>query len=374
MNKVVALIISLAACAPLFAAPNATPNGASNGASKGASKNATTKNTVVTEIVNNLVNEGVQFHEQGQYDEAIAKYKQAEKKAPKNALVKYEMAFSYHAKHENDKALSYAKAAAKLDTKNLNENLYSLMGTIYDEKGMPDSAIAVYRKGFEKEPNSFNIPYNATITYMRQNNADSAYAWVKRSINNSRIHEGSYYYAGFIASLMGKWPQFYAYSMYSTFITKKDDIIRDNLSRLYGKTKYLVQKEGDELKLNSPNVKQTGSDSTVNKEFLLSLQTMFATDSIGTRKLYDKDSTSAQQTEFLIYILEKSIKLIAFTDEIDDPIQRFYQGLIRNRLVDAFIYTICEPIDRPTFAQWLIKNRSEQTRLYQWFNKEWLML
>ena len=162
--------------------------------------------------------------------------------------------------------------------------------------------------------------------------------------------------------------------MSTTVNTKKDEILRDHLSRLYVKTKYLVQKEGDELKLNSPNVKQTGSDSTVNNEFLLSLQTMFATDSIGARKLYDKDSTSAQQTEFLIYILEKSIKLIAFTDEIDDPIQRFYQGLIHNRLVDAFIYTICEPIDRPTFAQWLIKNRSEQTRLYQWFNKEWLML
>ena len=356
MNKVAILIFALAASSMLFAAPN------------DASKNA-----AVQDVVQNLVNQGVQFHEQGQYDEAIAKYKQAEKKAPKNALVKYEMAFSYHAKHDLDKALTYAKAATKLDTKGLNENLYSLMGTIYDEKGMPDSAIATYRKGFEKEPNSYNIPYNATITYMRQNNADSSYAWVKRSINNSRTHEGSYYYAGFIASQMGKWPAFYAYTMYSTFITKKGEIIRDNLSRLYGKTKYLVIKK-DNTERNNPNVKQTGSDSTVNNEFLLSIQTSLVTDSIGPRKFYDTDSTSAQQTEFLIHILDKCIKLIAFTDEIDDPIQRFYQGLIRERLTEAFIYSICEPIDRPTFAQWLIKNRSEQARLYQWFNREWLML
>ena len=101
---------------------------------------------------------------------------------------------------------------------------------------------------------------------------------------------------------------------------------------------------------------------------------MLATDSIGARKLYDKDSNATQQTEFLIHVLEKIIKLVAFTDEINDPIQRFYQGLIRERLVDAFIYSICEPIDRPTFAQWLIKNRTEQARLFQWFNKEWLML
>lgn len=357
MNKVVILIFALAATATLFAA-----------------QDATSKNAAAQDAVQDLVNQGVQFHEQGQYDEAIAKYKQAEKKAPKNALVKYEMAFSYHAKHELDKALTYAKAATKLDTKGLNENLYSLMGTIYDEKGMPDSAIAIYRKGFEKEPNSYNIPYNATITYMRQNNADSSYAWVKRSINNSRTHEGSYYYAGFIASQMGKWPAFYAYTMYSTFITKKGEIIRDNLSRLYGKTKYLVIKKDNTIEKNTPNVKQTGSDSTVNNEFLLSIQMSLVTDSIGPRKLYDNDSTSAQQTEFLIHILDKCIKLIAFTDEIDDPIQRFYQGLIRERLTEAFIYSICEPIDRPTFAQWLLKNRSEQARLYQWFNKEWLML
>ena len=365
MNKVIALIFSLATCTSLFAAPNA--------ASRNASTSTANKNAIA-EAVKNLVDQGVQFHEQGQYDEAIAKYKIAEKKDPKSALVKYEMAFSYHAKHELDKALSYAKAAAKLDTKGLNENLYSLLGTIYDEKGMPDSALTIYREGFAKEPNSFNIPYNATITYMRKNNADSAYAWVKRSINNSRTHEGSYYYAGFIASQMGKWPAFYAYTMYSTFITKKGEIIRDNLSRLYGKAKYLVLKKDSTIEMSKPNIKQTGSDSTVNNEFLLAIQTMLATDTLGARKLYDKDSTSAQQTEFLIHILEKCIKLIAFTDEINEPIQRFYQGLIRDRLVEAFIYTICEPIDRPTFAQWLIKNRSEQVRLFQWFNREWLML
>ena len=90
----------------------------------------------------------------------------------------------------------------------------------------------------------------------------------------------------------------------------------------------------------------------------------------GHSRWYDIDST----VRTAIQMLEKCIKLIAFTDEIDDPIQRFYQGLIRERLVEAFIYSICEPIDRPTFAQWLIKKRSEQARLYQWFNSEWLML
>ena len=358
MKKSIALILALAVT--LFAAPNATSK-----ASPKVSK---------AEAVKNLVDQGVQFHEQGQYDEALAKYKEAEKKDPKSALVKYEMAFTYHAKRDLDKSLHYAKAAIKLKTEGIEENLYSLLGTVYDDKGMPDSALAVYREAFAKVPNSFNIPYNATITYMRMNNADSAYAWVKRSINNSRTHEGSYYYMGFLASQLGKWPQFYGYTMYSTFITKKGEIIRDNLSRLYGKTKYLVLKKDNAVEMNTPNIKQTDSDSTVNNEFLLAIQTMLATDSIGARKLYDKDSNATQQTEFLIHVLEKIIKLVAFTDEINDPIQRFYQGLIRERLVDAFIYSICEPIDRPTFAQWLIKNRTEQARLYQWFNKEWLML
>ncbi|WP_290762517.1 tetratricopeptide repeat protein [Fibrobacter sp. UBA4297] len=358
MKKSIALIFALAAT--LFAAPNAT--------SKAATK------TSKAEAVKKLVDQGVQFHEQGQYDEAIAKYKEAEKKDPKNALVKYEMAFTYHAKRDLDKSLHYAKAATKLKTEGIEENLYSLLGTVYDDKGMPDSALAIYREAFAKIPNSFNIPYNASITYMRQNNADSAYAWIKRSINNSRVHEGSHYYMGFLASQMGKWPQFYAYTMYTTFISKKAEIIRDNLSRLYGRTKSFVLVKDKKVEMNTPKIKQANSDSTVNNEFLLAIQTMLVTDTLSSRKLYDQDSTSSQQMEFLIHILEKTIKLIAFTDEINDPIQRFYQGLIREGLVEAFIYSICEPIDRPTFAQWLIKNRSEQARLYQWFNKEWLML
>jgi tetratricopeptide (TPR) repeat protein len=358
MKKSIALIFALAAT--LFAAPNAT--------SKAATK------TSKAEAVKKLVDQGVQFHEQGQYDEAIAKYKEAEKKDPKSALVKYEMAFTYHAKRDLDKSLTYARAATKLKTDGIEENLYSLLGTVYDDKGMPDSALAVYREAFAKVPNSFNIPYNASITYMRMNNADSAYAWIKRSINNSRVHEGSHYYMGFLASQMGKWPQFYAYTMYSTFISKKAEIIRDNLSRLYGRTKSFVFVKDKKVEMNTPKIKQADSDSTVNNEFLLAIQTMLVTDTLGKRKLYDPDSTSAQQTEFLIHILEKTIKLVAFTDEINDPIQRFYQGLIRESLVEAFIYSLCEPIDRPTFAQWLIKNRTEQARLYQWFNKEWLML
>ena len=358
MKKSIALIFALAAT--LFAAPNAT--------SKAATK------TSKAEAVKKLVDQGVQFHEQGQYDEAIAKYKEAEKKDPKSALVKYEMAFTYHAKRDLDKSLTYARAATKLKTDGIEENLYSLLGTVYDDKGMPDSALAVYREAFAKVPNSFNIPYNASITYMRMNNADSAYAWIKRSINNSRVHEGSHYYMGFLASQMGKWPQFYAYTMYSTFISKKAEIIRDNLSRLYGRTKSFVLMKDKKVEMNTPKIKQADSDSTVNNEFLLAIQTILITDTLGKRKLYDQDSTSAQQMEFLIHILEKAIKLVAFTDEINDPIQRFYQGLIRESLVEAFIYSLCEPIDRPTFAQWLIKNRTEQARLYQWFNKEWLML
>ena len=358
MKKSIALILALAVT--LFAAPNATSK-----ASSKASK---------AEAVKKLVDQGVQFHEQGQYDEALAKYKEAEKKDPKNALVKYEMAFTYHAKRDLDKSLSYARAATKLKAEGIEENLYSLLGTVYDDKGMPDSALAVYREAFAKLPNSFNIPYNASITYMRMNNADSAYAWIKRSINNSRVHEGSHYYMGFLASQMGKWPQFYAYTMYSTFISKKAEIIRDNLSRLYGRTKSFVLVKDKKVEMNTPKIKQADSDSTVNNEFLLAIQTILITDTLGKRKLYDQDSTSAQQMEFLIHILEKAIKLVAFTDEINDPIQRFYQGLIRESLVEAFIYSLCEPIDRPTFAQWLIKNRTEQARLYQWFNKEWLML
>ena len=347
MKKSIALIFSLALNSSLFAAEDP---------------------------VQALVGEGVQFHEQGQYDEAIASYKKAEKKAPKNALVKYEMAFSYHAKHDFDKALHYAKAATKLDTKGIDENLYSLIGTIYDEKGQPDSALAVYREGFKKVPNSANIPYNATITFMRKNNADSAYAWILRSINNTRTHEGSYYYAGFLASQVGKWPAFYAYTMYSTFISKKDEIIRDNLSRLYGKTKYLVIKNDSTVTVNHPAIKQTGIDSTINNKFIISLENMFAKESLGKRKYYDKDSTSAEQVEFLIHSLDKCIKEIAIADGFDDSIRRFYQELINERLVDAFIYSICEPVDRPTFAQWLIKNRNEQARLFHWFNKSWLML
>ena len=99
MKKSIALILAIATT--LFAAPKVSK----------------------AEAVKNLVDQGVQFHEQGQYDEALAKYKEAEKKDPKSALVKYEMAFTYHAKRDLEKSLHYAKAAIKLKTEGIEENL-----------------------------------------------------------------------------------------------------------------------------------------------------------------------------------------------------------------------------------------------------------
>ena len=129
MNKVAILIFSLATSTALFAATNAT-----------------NKSATVQDAVKNLIDQGVQFHEQGQYDEAIAKYKAAEKKDPKNALIKYEMAFTYHAKHEIDKALTYAKAATKLKTITFLKKLFISVSPCFSN----DSFNATQKKNIDK--------------------------------------------------------------------------------------------------------------------------------------------------------------------------------------------------------------------------------
>src|SRR5678816_4858165 len=61
-----------------------------------------------------LIQAGVELHDKGQYDEAIAKYQAVLAQSPSDVTAMFEMAFSYLSKRDFDKSFELAKKGCLL--------------------------------------------------------------------------------------------------------------------------------------------------------------------------------------------------------------------------------------------------------------------
>jgi len=91
----------------------------------------------------------------GKPAEAIVLLEQAEKLDPANYVIPYELALAQYQNKEYSKAAERLKKL--LPHKDVNANVYQLLGNTYDMMGDTTSAIRTYKEGLKKFPNSGSI-------------------------------------------------------------------------------------------------------------------------------------------------------------------------------------------------------------------------
>lgn len=331
----------------------------------------------VEEDIRSIVSEGNRLHDSGKYDAAIAEYKKALKLDSKNSLVLYEMAYSYYAKKDFKSAKEYGNKALKA---NKEQRLYgaicSMLGSIYDDGGQPDSALAVYRYGAEKDTVSYLLPFNVGVTLGRMKQLDSARAWFFKSSKLHKTHEGSHLNLWDVSRKNGNWMDFYAYAMYHIFISRKQELESLALNTLYGVSKGLAERVTDKDGKMTFNVSipRGAREFEADQAFIMVLGLAVASDSVGEHLLYEPDTTNEQKAEFLIEISQEALQLLTSYDKkyYDSPILGFYKELKKEKLEDAFIHMIYANVDRSVFAKWRLENEKDAKRLYKWFNESYL--
>ena len=93
------------------------------------------------------------MHDAGKYEEALASYRRALDLDPACVDAYYEMAVTYHAGKDYDRALSLCRRALRIpgaDTCSVLPHLYSLFGSAYDDKGDFKKALSAYDKGLAR--------------------------------------------------------------------------------------------------------------------------------------------------------------------------------------------------------------------------------
>lgn len=150
-----------------------------------------------------LLQEGVSLHDSQDYKGAIEKYEAALAIDPKFGSAMYELANSYLALGDNDKAMKWAEKTVKNNKDGICE-AYTMMGNIYDIDKKTDKAIKSYKKGLDKCPEENMLHFNLGIAYTGQNDYDNAIKSIEQSALLRPSHRSSHYYLGLLETEKGQ--------------------------------------------------------------------------------------------------------------------------------------------------------------------------
>ncbi len=138
-----------------------------------------------------LIEEGIKLHDEGKYDDAIAKYQAALQQEPDNRTATYEMAFTLSTQKKYKEVINLLEALLKKVNNSPEGGIYDLLASCYDDIGKPEKAISTYMAGIKNDPEYQRLYFNLGITYNRLNKYPEAEKWAAEAVKREPSHASS---------------------------------------------------------------------------------------------------------------------------------------------------------------------------------------
>ena len=122
-----------------------------------------------------LVQEGIALYDQGQYEQAVAKYQQALAAEPDDLRTQTELALTYNALRRYPEAAALCHRLLKTHP-SADPLLYITYGNSLDSNHQPAQALAAYQQGIKYFPGSFMLYYNQAVALVGQQRPTEAVA------------------------------------------------------------------------------------------------------------------------------------------------------------------------------------------------------
>jgi tetratricopeptide (TPR) repeat protein len=133
---------------------------------------------------------GIELHDTGQFDQAITTYQQVLAKSPNNVTALFELAYTYLARKDYDKASDTARKGAEYKS-DLLPMFYDVIASSLDSQGKPQQAVEMYKKGIALVPDASQLYYNMAVTYRESlNRPDDARMALEKAAGLEPLHPG----------------------------------------------------------------------------------------------------------------------------------------------------------------------------------------
>lgn len=138
------------------------------------------------------IDEGTKLHDQGKYDEALAKYRAVLADDPTNDLARYEIALTLHAQGKFAECRDTIEPISKKKS-DWQIRALAVLGNCLDGADDPRGAVAAYKRGLKIAPDDAGLLYNAAITQIRLNNPDEARKLLKKELTIRPDHASGHW-------------------------------------------------------------------------------------------------------------------------------------------------------------------------------------
>jgi tetratricopeptide (TPR) repeat protein len=145
------------------------------------------------EEAHNLLVQGVAEADQGNYDNALKLYAQANTLDPGNPIYAYETAYVYYAQSNYKKTIALIEPI--IDNEHAEDVYFQLLGNSYDILGDSVKAIAMYDAGLKRFPGSGPLHLERGLMALRISDYDGAVGYWENGIEAAPTYPSNYYWA-----------------------------------------------------------------------------------------------------------------------------------------------------------------------------------
>lgn len=298
---------------------------------------------------------GIELLNAGKNEESIVLFEKAHKLKPDVLDYVYEIALAYYNMKDYEKAISI------LDTlrnhKDVNDQVYQLLGNSYHFIENSDKALEIYNEGLEKFPNSGRLYMEYGLALVGKKRVREVIGYWEKGIEVDPTYENNYYYLAKYFSRTGEkiWTLLYA-EIYLNIA--KNFKRRDEISKLLYETynSGLFSNEDSLYKLTFSDVRILSENLD---EKRIPFQMAFQNTMAESTKPYVLMKTTTLPVKEIIQIREKFLKNWFgknYNNIFPNIVFDFQKKFLDSGHFEAYNYWLFDVADKKEFENWQIQN------------------
>ena len=305
---------------------------------------------------------GAQYFDNGQYKEAIEKYKQALELDPESDLVHYELAYTYLQSGNYERSIEHSDIVL---TSSMEDNLllgaYNTKGSALNSLGRTDEAIKILKEGIEKYSENYLLYYNLAMAYYKAKDYDQSEEAFIHVLDLHPYHSSSHWGLARIKAEQGKRVQSILSSYFFLFV--ETETYRSEY--VYNTLKNIMTGNGN----NSQHINTLEADSEFKAADLM-LNALSATGQQEENKDKTEEEIFIKNTKSFFNILAKENNESKSTNNIWWGFYvSFFSDIVQSEHIDTFCYYISQN-GNDSAREWINDNTDKLKKFDKWLQGE----
>lgn len=325
-----------------------------------------------------LVDAGVELHDKGDYNGALAKYDKALELDANNLLALAEKAYTQLSLNQNREAIENCRLAiAKHPGDPDLSNVYVTYGNALDGLNESEEAIRVYEEGIAAFPDNYMLYFNKGIALALVERIDEAKAEFKHAMSYNPKHPGSHNALARLSDMNDK--HIPALLAYSRFLVLEPEGGRaeknlENLRRLMGGGAEKTGKNSVTINISPDALGDTLADGSAAEDNFVTTDLIL---SMSGAMDFDKKNKKKSEVELFIEkfdIVCSSLKegQADHTGFFWDYYVPYFVSMKENNQIETFAYIAYVSSGEASVLKWVKANNDKIRDFYAWSNEfEW---